>query len=120
MKTYVFRVVVEPDDDGWVAYSPALKERGGATWGHTSEEAMENIRQVLQMTVESLTNKESRFRSTGERCTSINRTSSCHHHMTRTETSDPPQQRIPGRSSGIYAYETQYQLLSLSIINFIT
>ena len=64
MKTYVFRVVVEPDDDGWVAYSPALKERGGATWGHTSEEAMENIRQVLQMTVESLTNKESRFRRT--------------------------------------------------------
>ena len=54
MKTYVFRVVVEPDDDRWVAYSPALKERGGATWGHTSEDAMENIRQVLQMTVESL------------------------------------------------------------------
>ncbi len=64
MKTYVFRVVVEPDDDGWVAYSPALKERGGATWGYTSEEALENIRQVLQMTVESLTNKESRFRRT--------------------------------------------------------
>ncbi len=54
MKTYVFRVVVEPDDDGWVAYSPALKERGGATWGYTSEEALENIRQVLQLTVESL------------------------------------------------------------------
>ena len=54
MKTYVFRVVVEPDDDRWVAYSPALKERGGATWGYTSEEALENIRQVLQMTVESL------------------------------------------------------------------
>jgi predicted RNase H-like HicB family nuclease len=54
VKTYVFRVVVEPDDDRWVAYSPALKDRGGATWGYTREEALENIRQVLQMTVESL------------------------------------------------------------------
>jgi predicted RNase H-like HicB family nuclease len=54
MKTYVFRVVVEPDEDRWVAYSPALKARGGATWGYTREEALENIRQVVQMTVESI------------------------------------------------------------------
>lgn len=54
MKTYVFRVVMEPDDGRWVAYSPVLKERGGATWGYTREEALENIRQVLQITVESL------------------------------------------------------------------
>jgi len=32
VKTYVFRVVVEPDDDRWVAYSPARKELGGATF----------------------------------------------------------------------------------------
>lgn len=54
MKTYVFRVVVEPDEDRWVAYSPSLKDRGGATWGYTREEALENIRQVMQMTVESM------------------------------------------------------------------
>jgi predicted RNase H-like HicB family nuclease len=54
VKTYVFRVVVEPDEDRWVAYSPALKEQGGATWGYTREEALENIRQVVQMTVESM------------------------------------------------------------------
>lgn len=54
MKTYVFRVVVEPDEDRWVAYSPALKDQGGATWGHTREEALESIRQVVQMTVESM------------------------------------------------------------------
>ena len=33
MKTYVFRVVVEPDDDRWVAYSPALKAKGGRYLG---------------------------------------------------------------------------------------
>jgi predicted RNase H-like HicB family nuclease len=54
MKTYVFRVVVEPDEDRWIAYSPALKDRGGATWGYTREEALDNIRQVVQMTVESM------------------------------------------------------------------
>jgi predicted RNase H-like HicB family nuclease len=53
-KTYVFRVVVEPDEDRWVAYSPTLKDMGGATWGYTHEEALENIRQVVQMTVESI------------------------------------------------------------------
>lgn len=54
MKTYVFRVVVEPDEDRWVAYAPALKDRGGATWGYTREEALENIGQVVQMTVDSM------------------------------------------------------------------
>ena len=54
MKTYVFRIVVEPDEDAWVAYSPVLKDRGGATWGMTVDEAIENIRQVIQMTVDSM------------------------------------------------------------------
>ena len=54
MKTYVFRVVVEPDQDAWVAYSPVLRDRGGATWGATVDEAIENIRQVIEMTVESM------------------------------------------------------------------
>ncbi len=54
MKTYVFRVVVEPDDDRWFAYAPALESLGGATWGHTREEALKNLREVLQMTVEGL------------------------------------------------------------------
>ena len=54
MKTYVFRIVVEPDEDAWVAYSPVLRDRGGASWGVTAEEAIENIRQVIQMTVESM------------------------------------------------------------------
>ena len=54
MKSYVFRVIVEPDEDRWVAYAPALEEKGGATWGHTREEALENIKQVIEMTIQSM------------------------------------------------------------------
>ena len=54
MKTYVFRVVVEPDEDRWFAYSPVLEDHGGATWGHTHAEAVKNIEQVIQMTVDGM------------------------------------------------------------------
>ena len=54
MKTYVFRVVVEAEDDAWIAYSPTLKDKGGATWGRTESEAIENVKQVIQMTVDSM------------------------------------------------------------------
>jgi len=32
MKTYNFRIVVEPDGERWHAYCPALVRQGGATW----------------------------------------------------------------------------------------
>lgn len=54
MKTYAFSVVVEPDEDRWHAYCPALVEKGGATWGYTEEEALRNIDEVVRMVVESL------------------------------------------------------------------
>jgi predicted RNase H-like HicB family nuclease len=54
MKIYTFRIVIEPDEDRWVAYSPLLKEKGGATWGYTKEEALKNINEVLEMVVESM------------------------------------------------------------------
>ena len=54
MKTYTFRVVVEPDEDRWFAHVPLLSEQGAATWGSTQEEALNNIREVLQMTLESM------------------------------------------------------------------
>ena len=50
----MFRVVVEPDEDRWIAYCPLLEEKGGATWGYTHEEALTNIREVVQMTVEGM------------------------------------------------------------------
>lgn len=54
MKQYNFKVVVEPDEDQWHAYCPALEDQGGATWGATKEEALKNIEEVVQMVVESL------------------------------------------------------------------
>ncbi|MDY7019347.1 MAG: type II toxin-antitoxin system HicB family antitoxin [Chloroflexota bacterium] len=57
MKTYLFTVVVEEDsfEDGrmaYHAYCPALK--GANTWSYTSEEALKNIREVIEMTIESM------------------------------------------------------------------
>lgn len=54
MTTYTFRIEVEPDEDAWHAYCPALVQYGGATWGETREEALENIRQVVEMVVADL------------------------------------------------------------------
>ena len=54
MKTYNFRIVVEPDGERWHAFCPALEGHGAATWGHTQQEALRNIQQVVQMVVESL------------------------------------------------------------------
>jgi predicted RNase H-like HicB family nuclease len=62
MKTYAFQVVLEkdkwPDEPDskavWQAYIPQLKDKGGATWGYTKEEALKNIHEVAQMTIESM------------------------------------------------------------------
>ena len=57
MKTYRFKVVVEPDEDAhgnpaWHAYCPALESLGAATSGSTRNEALKNINQVVQMIVQ--------------------------------------------------------------------
>lgn len=54
MKTYQFRVVVEPDEDRWIAFCPALAKKGAATGGYTRAEALENIHEALEMVLESL------------------------------------------------------------------
>ena len=54
MKIYKFKIIIEPDEDRWIAYSPLLKEKGGATWGYTKEETLKNINEVLEMVVESM------------------------------------------------------------------
>lgn len=53
-KSYIFTVVVEPDEDRWHAYAPALQQYGAATWGYTREEALRHIQEVVQMVVEEL------------------------------------------------------------------
>ena len=57
MKTYIFRVVVEPDEDAqgnpaWHAFCPALESVGAATSGRTREEALRNINVVVHMLVQ--------------------------------------------------------------------
>ena len=54
MKTYIVRVVVEPDEDVWRAYVPELEAKGASTWGKTREEALASIREVAQMVIESM------------------------------------------------------------------
>jgi predicted RNase H-like HicB family nuclease len=52
--TYTFKAVVEPDEDCWHAYCPALAAYGAATWGGTREEALRHIREVVEMVVAEL------------------------------------------------------------------
>ncbi|MBI3799364.1 MAG: type II toxin-antitoxin system HicB family antitoxin [Deltaproteobacteria bacterium] len=54
MKTYIFKAVVEPDENVWSAYCPALLQQGAATWGNTKEEALHNLEDVVKMVLESL------------------------------------------------------------------
>lgn len=54
MKTYSFKVVEEPDEDCWIAYCPALLDKGGSTWSYTKEEALEHIKEVVELVVDDL------------------------------------------------------------------
>jgi len=54
MKTYIFKAVIEPDDDRWSAYCPALLPQGASTWGVTRKEALSNLQDVVRMVLESL------------------------------------------------------------------
>ena len=53
-RTCTLKVVVEPDENGWYAYCPALHQYGAATWGETREEAFRQIQEVVQMVVDEL------------------------------------------------------------------
>ena len=54
VKTYTFKVIVEPDEDRWHAYCPALHQYGAATSGDTREEALQHIQEVVQMILAEL------------------------------------------------------------------
>lgn len=56
MKTYVFEVSFEQEEDGrWSAWIEALP--GCATWGHTKEEALETLKEASQAYIEVLLEK---------------------------------------------------------------
>jgi len=52
MKSYIFQVELEPDEEGWRAFFPPLEQRGASTWGKTKDEALNNIEEVLSMIIE--------------------------------------------------------------------
>jgi len=53
METYRFQVIIELDEDGfYVADVPALA--GCHTQGRTFEEALENIKEVIQMCIQEM------------------------------------------------------------------
>lgn len=54
MKSYIIKVVVEPDEDVWCARVPELEAKGAASWGKTQEEALRNIQEVVRMVIEDM------------------------------------------------------------------
>jgi len=54
MRTYTFKVIVEPDEGGYHAYCPALGRYGAATQGSSQEEALKNIGEVVQTIIDGL------------------------------------------------------------------
>lgn len=53
MKTYLFRVELQQEQDGrWSVWIPALA--GLASWGHTKEEALRNIQDAAEAYVEDM------------------------------------------------------------------
>lgn len=63
MMTRKVSVVIEQDDDGYYAWCPELK--GCQTQGKTVEESLSNIREAIELFLETLTG--------GERTTALSR-----------------------------------------------
>ena len=51
-KRYVYRIIIEPDDDRFYAEIPALP--GCYSWGYTYEEAFRNIKEAAELWLETL------------------------------------------------------------------
>ena len=49
---YTFRIILEPDEDGYHVYAPSLA--GCHSWGKTLDEAKINIREAIKSHVASL------------------------------------------------------------------
>jgi predicted RNase H-like HicB family nuclease len=51
-KRYIYRVIIEPDEDRFHAEIPALP--GCYSWGYTYEEALRNIKEAAELWIETL------------------------------------------------------------------
>ena len=52
VKSYIYRVVIEPDEDRYHAEVPALPDC--YSWGFTYEEALKNINEVAKLLLETM------------------------------------------------------------------
>lgn len=52
MKTYTYRIIIEPDQDGYHGFAPLLK--GVHTFGKTIEKTKENLQEAIQCHLEGL------------------------------------------------------------------
>lgn len=62
--TYKVNVVIEKDDFGYFAYVPDLK--GCQTQGDSFEEVMKNIKEAIELYMETLSKKERKLISSKE------------------------------------------------------
>lgn len=52
VKSYIYRVVIEPDEDRYYAEVPALPDC--YSWGYTYEEALKNIKEATKLLLETM------------------------------------------------------------------
>lgn len=52
MKTAVFRIVIEPSDNGFQAVCPALRNQGAWVEAPTPTEALIKVKQILHLIVQ--------------------------------------------------------------------
>jgi predicted RNase H-like HicB family nuclease len=52
MKTDVFRVVIEPDEERFYAQIPVLPDCH--SWGYTDEEALKNVEEAAELCLEAM------------------------------------------------------------------
>lgn len=52
MKSYTYKTIIEPDEDGYHGFVPLLK--GVHTWGKTIEETKKNLEEATQVHSEGL------------------------------------------------------------------
>jgi hypothetical protein len=54
LTTYLYRVIVEPDAQGWKAYSPALIAWGATVWCSSREAAVRHLHERIEHIVTQL------------------------------------------------------------------
>jgi hypothetical protein len=54
LTTYLYRVVIEPDAEGWIAFCPALRSWGASVWCTSREAAVRHLHERTECIVAEL------------------------------------------------------------------